>query len=586
MWLPGLKLSTKQPDMPLVEISAQEVLAHRSTDKATRTWPVRGEVNRVEPIARPDFDAPFQLIPGENIFTIGSCFARNVESKLLDRGYRIPALDIFKREDFAKIGPSVLNNYGVPSIRQEIAWAVDPDFPFSEEASFSEVVPGKFVDNHLTTGIRPAAYEVVKERREAIRGAMTAIKDCRVVVITLGLTEVWYDKKHDIYVNTHPRLPVLEKDPDRFCLRVMSFDDTMDHLRKTMDTIDRFAAPGVQVIVTVSPVPMSSTHRKVDVMVANTYSKSVLRSAAEHIVAERENVHYFPSYESIVLTDRQRAFKHDMVHIEQELVDLNVGRMVQAYTGEQAPQSDATLLEEISASKDPRQKWQLVKKNRDKIADPAFATLFVRTALNRRKFTEALSALDEASLETNEAALYRAEALIGLERFDEAFSLLQPLVVARKSQDERSKLALMVDIHIGMNNLDAATAAAIAYGNITRRKHKVYEKLARGYRDVGQLKKSIHYFEQVVAVNQSDAALLDFAEVLFKVGRHEEAHKLVAQAKGDTSTTRRRKEWLASFASSAPPPEPSEATVTPPARTMPPQPAPSLLQRLMGSFRR
>ena len=89
----------------------------------------------------------------------------------------------------------------------------------------------------------------------------------------------------------------------------------------------------------------------------------------------------------------------------------------------------------------------------------------------------------------------------------------------------------MVDIHIGMNNLDAATAAAIAYGNITRRKHKVYEKLARGYRDVGQLKKSIHYFEQVVAVNQSDVALLDFAEVLFKVGRHEEAHKLVAQAK-------------------------------------------------------
>ena len=59
-------------------------------------------------------------------------------------------------------------------------------------------------------------------------------------------------------------------------------------------------------------------------------------------------------------------------------------------------------------------------------------------------------------------ALYRAEALIGLERFDEAFSLLQPLIVPRKSQDERSKLALMVDIHIGMNNLDAATAAAIA----------------------------------------------------------------------------------------------------------------------------
>ena len=33
--------------------------------------------------------------------------------------------------------------------------------------------------------------------------------------------------QHDLYINTHPRLKALEAEPERYVLRVLSFDETM-----------------------------------------------------------------------------------------------------------------------------------------------------------------------------------------------------------------------------------------------------------------------------------------------------------------------------------------------------------------------
>jgi hypothetical protein len=44
------------------------------------------------------------------------------------------------------------------------------------------------------------------------------------------------------------------------------------------------------------------------VLQATTYSKSVLRVAAEELVRQRPNVHYFASYEIITATRNTRAF--------------------------------------------------------------------------------------------------------------------------------------------------------------------------------------------------------------------------------------------------------------------------------------
>ena len=84
-------------------------------------------------------------------------------------------------------------------------------------------------------------------------------------------------------------------------------------------------------ILTVSPVPLTSTFTSADVAVANTYSKSVLRAAVEELIAERPRADYFPSYESVVLTERKLAWLDDQVHVSSEFVQFNVDRMIRRY---------------------------------------------------------------------------------------------------------------------------------------------------------------------------------------------------------------------------------------------------------------
>jgi len=547
---------------PLVEITAAQVVAARRWRMNFQAWPSRDRgANRVEPIAKPHFDTPFRLVPGENIFTIGSCFARHVESLLLDRGYRIPALDIFQREDFKNIALNTLNNYGVPSIYQELAWALDPAFPFDPAANFTEVVPGKFVDNHLPPFVRPASLEVVMARREAVRQATASVKDCRVVIITLGLTEVWYDKIHDVYINEHPRPRSLEAEPERFVLRVLSFDQTMDYLRRIVDVIAKFGRPDSQIIVTVSPVPLTSTHRPVDVMVANTYSKSVLRTAAEHIVAERDNVHYFPSYESIILSDRQRAYNSDMVHIEMELVDLNVGRMVSGFAGrdERADRmTDEDLLAHINevSGAIPRLKWNLLVEHEGRIAKSTMlAVEYIETALSRKMYKHARNALARAPgpWAPAQKELLEGATLIGEKRFSEARALLQSLNFSRTeplTDQGRRCFFLLIEANIGLKDMDAARDDAFVFSRDVAaggRQHLVYQMLARGYKEAGRLQESAHHYARAIEVNQSDTVLVDYAEVLVLLKRWKAATAVLGKTKGDNAEARRRKEHLLSF---------------------------------------
>lgn len=122
-----------------------------------------------------------------------------------------------------------------------------------------------------------------------------------MVIITLALVKVSYDKRAGTYLNITPRQPPQLREPDRYELRVLTFEETLHHLRLALNLIRTHCRSDVQVLPTVSPVPMTQTFREMDVTIANAYSKSVLRTATEHAVFEYGNVHYFPSFESVAL---------------------------------------------------------------------------------------------------------------------------------------------------------------------------------------------------------------------------------------------------------------------------------------------
>lgn len=153
-----------------------------------------------------------------------------------------------------------------------------------------------------------------------------------MVIITLALVEVSYEKRAGTYLNITPRQPPQLREPDRYELRVLTFEETLHHLRLALDLIRTHCRSDVQVLLTVSPVLMTQTFREIDVAVANAYSKSVLRTATEYAVFEYGNVHYFPSFQSVTLSDRSLAWREDLIHVTQMLVDTNVEKMVVAFT--------------------------------------------------------------------------------------------------------------------------------------------------------------------------------------------------------------------------------------------------------------
>ena len=150
--------------MPLIELGSKQAVDQRKGNPLAM-WPNRTQPNRVEPVCVPSFDTPFLLEPGEKVFTIGSCFARNIETKLGQRGFRLPMRDLLANSAFEGLDPGVLNNFGTPSIRNEIAWAFD-ELPFVEESQFVELSDGLWADQNLLPNLRAEPIENVRARRE------------------------------------------------------------------------------------------------------------------------------------------------------------------------------------------------------------------------------------------------------------------------------------------------------------------------------------------------------------------------------------------------------------------------------------
>ena len=76
-------------------------------------------------------------------------------------------------------------------------------------------------------------------------------------------------------------------------------------------------------MLTVSPVPLAATAEPgCHVLAATTYSKAVLRVAAETVWKRFDNVHYFPSYEIVTgAFNRGGYFAPDLRNVLEEGVE-------------------------------------------------------------------------------------------------------------------------------------------------------------------------------------------------------------------------------------------------------------------------
>ncbi len=316
--------------MPLLVTPAKPAYASLRRNREA-FWPGRSTApNRLEPLATPGFEPSFKLVPGEKVFTIGSCFARNIEAQLRRLGYKIPMLEYVPEELTGKPLDGFNNKFTPQSMLNEVSWALDPEATFDPTDFFLPQESGLFIDGQLMSKIEVTEARAVERRRE-MNEMFRIAAQCRVIVITLGLVEAWFDKKTGVYLNRELPRHNAFAEPDRFESHVLSYEELLTATRQLVNLLLKHGHPEARIVMTVSPVPMTATFSGRDVLVANGYSKAVLRTVAEHVYREFEQVDYFPSYESVTLSNRDMVWQDDLIHVTSDIVALNVSRMAIAY---------------------------------------------------------------------------------------------------------------------------------------------------------------------------------------------------------------------------------------------------------------
>ncbi len=137
-----------------------------------------------------------------------------------------------------------------------------------------------------------------------------AFETLDVFVFTLGLTECWQSSEDGAAYPLCPGVAGGHYDPTLHKFINLSVDDVTSDMVAFVDLLAE-VNPRAHVLVTVSPVPLIATVSDRHVLVATTYSKAVLRVAAEHLALARKTVTYFPSYEIITGSFNRGAYFAD-----------------------------------------------------------------------------------------------------------------------------------------------------------------------------------------------------------------------------------------------------------------------------------
>ena len=298
-------------------------------ENAFNKWGQMGQANRDKKLAVRRLEADifkahihpkFQLSKKDRFFMIGSCFARGLEEILRAKGLAVESYseDFLKwrtaREGLIPLGAT--NRYNTASIANDFRWHLDQKANFPED-SYLKVSDTLFTDPHMNPSLAPAEPEELDERRVIWGRVFSRLNHVDCVILTLGLTESWFDTQTETVLNITPDGRMLQRYPDRIRPVNLGLADNLTNLETIHSLLKKVCSPDFRVIVTVSPVPLMRTFTDQDIVVANQYSKSCLRAAAQEFANAHSNVDYFPSYEIAVHSNPDIVWeKSDRRHVD------------------------------------------------------------------------------------------------------------------------------------------------------------------------------------------------------------------------------------------------------------------------------
>jgi hypothetical protein len=172
----------------------------------------------------------------------------------------------------------------------------------------------------IVTGGFLSIGDLEDDRRTHLAAVRRMFEECTVFVFTLGLTEYWYSAEDGAVFPLAPGVHGGAAGP-KYKFGNLSVEEVVADLRSFVAKL-RVVNPTVRIILTVSPVPLVATYEDRHVLQSTTYSKAVLRVAAETLSAGDSHIMYFPSYEIItaaghkfLATDRRSVTKEGVSRV-------------------------------------------------------------------------------------------------------------------------------------------------------------------------------------------------------------------------------------------------------------------------------
>lgn len=269
-----------------------------------------------------------KIKPETKVATAGSCFAQHIARHLRNSGYKyyvveeghpiIPA-SIREKHNYGTFSARYGNIYTARQLLQLLHRAYGRFSP-KEDAWVEE--DGVVLDPYRPT-VQPRGYisvaEMHADRAQHLAAVRKMFETLDIFVFTLGLTECWMRREDGAVFPLCPGVEGGKFDPAQHIFHNQDVAEVVADMTEFVEELQHLN-PAAQVVLTVSPVPLMATAEPgAHVLSATTYSKSVLRVAAEMLRKQFAHVHYFPSYEIITGNfSRGRYYAADLRSVTEE----------------------------------------------------------------------------------------------------------------------------------------------------------------------------------------------------------------------------------------------------------------------------
>jgi hypothetical protein len=256
----------------------------------------------VDPVVNPRF----KINKKTKVSTAGSCFAQHISRRISDIGFNyfvpenggtLTPAEKMKR-NFGTFSARYGNIYTTAQLNQLFDEVYKKFFPIERAWQRPD---GRFIDPYRQQ-VESDGYEsaeaVVADREGHLKFVQAVFEESDVFIFTLGLTEAWRSKRDGAVFPLAPGVVGGNFNGEEFEFVNFTVAQVAEDMRIFLKNLKE-VNNNIKVLLTVSPVPLIATYEKRNVLTSTTYSKSVLRVAADMIISEFGWVDYFPSYEII-----------------------------------------------------------------------------------------------------------------------------------------------------------------------------------------------------------------------------------------------------------------------------------------------